>query len=88
MMKVETFGPPQGLPQVRYTDYYDGVERAPCTLTVPRELLTTFLRYGMRVGVTHSALAALALYEYLEQHDSHSVQDLRQLLSEAEGDEP
>lgn len=68
MPKVEVFGPPGRLRKVRYTDYYDGVDRAPCTIALPRELLEEFIEFGMRVGVTHNALVALALDQYLRRH--------------------
>ena len=68
MPKVEAFGPPGRLPKVRYTDYYEGVDRAPCTITLPRELLEEFVEFGNRVGVTHNALVALALDQFLRRH--------------------
>ena len=66
--RIESFGPPKKLPRVRYTDYYEGVDRAPCTITLPQKLLEEFVEFGMRVGVTHNALVALALDQYLRQH--------------------
>ncbi len=68
MRRIEAFGPSKRLPRVRYTDYYEGVDRAPCTITLPRELLEEFVEFGVRVGVTHNALVALALDQYLRRH--------------------
>jgi len=68
MPQIEAFGPPKKLPRVRYTDYYEGIDRAPCTITLPRELLKEFIEFGMQVGVTHNALVALALDRYLRLH--------------------
>lgn len=68
MPEVEAFGPPKKLPKVRYTDFYEGVDRTPCTITLPQELLEAFFEYGMQVGITHNALIALALDQYLRRH--------------------
>ncbi len=75
MPRVETFGPPKKLPKVRYTDYYEGVDRTPCTITLPTDMLEELIRFGMRVGVTHNALVALALDRFLRAHGANHTRE-------------